>query len=340
MSAASALITRQSRLLDLLRNALGGAIGQLLDDDTVEEVRVNPDGRLWYAQAGRRHSNTELLSVPARIRVINIVADHVGEIANAGNPSFAAELPESGYRFHAVLPPQSPDGPTFVIRKITALKLTLDDYVANGQMTQGQRLVLVKAIRDKDNILVVGGTNTGKTTFANALLRELGRVTGRVITIEDTLELQVEADEVVRLRTVRSGETITRSMAQLIRDTLRMTPDRLIVGEVRGPEVNDMLDAWNTGHPGGIATIHANSAADALGRIEDMLVQGGLTPVPRKIARTIQLVVSIGFATVETGGERRAVRRLREVLRVTGVHSTDTGHEYQLADAVCQTAYC
>jgi Flp pilus assembly CpaF family ATPase len=123
-------------------------------------------------------------------------------------------------------------------------------------------------------------------------------------------------------------------MAQLIRDTLRMTPDRLIVGEVRGPEVNDMLDAWNTGHPGGIATIHANSAADALGRIEDMLVQGGLTPVPRKIARTIQLVVSIGFVTVGAGGERRAERRLREVLRVTGVHSTDTGHEYQFADAI------
>jgi P-type conjugative transfer ATPase TrbB len=334
MSAASASITRQSRLLDLLRNALGGAIGGLLDDDSVEEVRVNPDGRLWFAQAGRRICNAEFLSVPARIRVINIVADHVGEIANANNPSFAAELPESGYRFHAVLPPQSPDGPTFVIRKITALKLTLDDYVASGQMTPGQRQVLVKAIRDKDNILVVGGTNTGKTTFANALLRELGRITGRVITIEDTLELQVEADEVVRLRTVRSGETITRSMAQLIRDTLRMTPDRLIVGEVRGPEVNDMLDAWNTGHPGGIATIHANSAADALGRIEDMLVQGGLTPVPRKIARTIQLVVSIGFATIGTGEERRAERRLREVLRVTGVHSTDTGHEYQFADAV------
>ena len=332
MTVVSAPITRQSRLLDMLKNALGGAIGQLLDDDTVEEVRVNPDGRLWFAQSGRRLCNAELLSVPARIRVINIVADHVGEIASATNPSFAAELPESGYRFHAVLPPQSPDGPTFVIRKITSLKLTLEDYVASGQMTQAQRDVIVKAIHDKDNILIVGGTNTGKTTFANAMLRELGRITGRVITIEDTLELQVEADEVVRLRTVRSGESITRSMAQLIRDTLRMTPDRLIVGEVRGPEVNDMLDAWNTGHPGGIATIHANSAGDALGRIEDMLVQGGFTPVPRKIARTIQLIVSIGFVAIDTSDGRRAERRLREVLRVAGVRSTDIGHEYQFAE--------
>lgn len=334
MSAVGTPITRQGRLVALLQNALGGAIGGLLDDDSVEEVRVNPDGRLWFAQAGRRICKEEPISAQARLRVINIVADHVGEIANAGNPSFAAELPESGYRFHAVLPPQSPDGPTFVIRKVTGLKLTLDDYVASGQMTPEQRRVLVQAVAEKDNILIVGGTNTGKTTFANALLRELGRITGRVITIEDTLELQVEADEVVRLRTVRSGETITRSMAQLIRDTLRMTPDRLIVGEVRGPEVNDMLDAWNTGHPGGIATIHANSAADALGRIEDMLVQGGLMPVPRKIARTIQLIASIGFTAVGEGSERRSERRLREVLRVQGVRSIDTGHEYQFASAV------
>lgn len=334
MTPAPTPITRQSRVLDMLKSALGNTIGKLLDDDSVEEVRVNPDGRLWYAQAGQRLCHPEPLSVAARTRVINIVADHINEVASTSNPSFAAELPDTGYRFHAVLPPESPDGPTFVIRKKTSLKLTLDDYVANGQMTQAQRDVIVKSIHDKDNIVVVGGTNTGKTTFTNAMLRELGRITGRVLTIEDTLELQVEADEVVRLRTVRSGDTITRSMAQLIRDTLRMTPDRLIVGEVRGPEVNDMLDAWNTGHPGGIATVHANSASDALGRIEDMLVQGGFAPVPRKIARTVQLIVSIGFVNIETPEGWRKARRVKEVLRVVGVRHTDTGHEYQFAEAV------
>jgi len=333
MNPVTVPITRQSRLLDMLRNALGGAIGALLTDESVEEVRVNPDGRLWYVQRGQRVCHPEPLSVAARMRVINIVADHIGELATAENPSFPAELPETGYRFHAVLPPESPDGPTFIVRKKTSLRLTLDDYVRSGQMTQAQRDVLVRAIHDKDNILVVGGTNTGKTTFTNACLRELGRVTGRVITIEDTLELVVEADEVVRLRTVRSGDTVTRSMTQLIRDTLRMTPDRLIVGEVRGPEVMDMLDGWNTGHPGGLATIHANSAADALERIEDLLVQGGFTPVPRKIAKSIQLIVSIGFVNVETPEGWRAVRRVREVLRVAGVRRTETGHEYVFQNA-------
>lgn len=335
MNSVTVPITRQSRLLEMLKNALGGAIGELLADESVEEVRVNPDGRLWYAQHGQRICHAEPLSVAARMRVINIVADHVGEVATAANPSFPAELPETGYRFHAVLPPESPDGPTFIIRKKSSLRLTLDDYVTNGQMTQVQRDVIVQAIHDKANILIAGGTNTGKTTFANAALRELGRVTGRVITIEDTLELVVEADEVVRLRTVRSGDTVTRSMTQLIRDTLRMTPDRLIVGEVRGPEVMDMLDGWNTGHPGGIATIHANSASDALERIEDLLVQGGFTPVPRKIARAIQIIVSIGFASEpQPDGSFRSVRRVREVLRVRGVRKTETGHEYSFDSAV------
>ena len=329
----STAITRHSRLLDMMKSALGGAIGELLDDPDVEEVRVNPDGRLWYAKDGRRICHDHTLDVNTRARVIKIVADHVDEIADKDNPSFPAELPETGYRFHAVLPPESPDGPTFVIRKKSNLRLTLDDYVTNGQLTPHQRDIIVKAVHARDNIVIVGGTNTGKTTFANAVLYEMGRVTGRVITLEDTLELCVEADEVVRLRTVRNRDQITRSMTHLLRDTLRMTPDRLIVGEVRGPEVMDMLDAWNTGHPGGLCTIHANSANEALERIEDLLVQGGFLPVPRKIARTVQLIVSIGFETVEAEGAQKAVRRVREVLRVKGVQQTPEGNVYTLVPA-------
>ncbi|WP_045762230.1 ATPase, T2SS/T4P/T4SS family [Xanthomonas albilineans] len=327
-------ITRHDRLLEMMKYALGGAIGELLDDDAVEEVRVNPDGRLWYAKDGRRICHEHTLDVSTRSRVIKIVADHVGEIADDYNPSFPAELPESGYRFHAILPPESPDGPTFVIRKKTSLRLTLDDYVDSGQLTAEQRDLIVKAIHDGYNIAIVGGTNTGKTTFANAMLRELGRVTGRVITIEDTMELEVEADEVVRLRTVHNREQIIRSMTHLLRDTLRFTPDRLIVGEVRGPEVMDMLNAWNTGHPGGLCTIHANSAKEALERIEDLLVQGGFLPVPRKIARTIQLIVSIGFVTVDTPEGYKSVRRVREILRVAGIEQGPTGHEYKFVAAV------
>lgn len=325
--------TRQGRLLEMMKSALGGSIGTLLDREGVEEVRVNPDGKLWYVEHGRRNNADLVLSEAERMRVIQIVADHVGEIVDVRNPSFPAELPESGFRFQATIPPQSPDGPQFVIRKKSAARFTLADYVARGQLTEKHKGVIEQACATHENILIVGGTATGKTTFANAVLREMAKNTGRFITMEDTLELEVEADEVVRLRTVRHGAEIQRTMQQLLRDTLRLTPERLIVGEVRGPEVMDMLDAWNTGHPGGLATVHANSAGDALQRIEDLLIQGGYTPVPRKIARAIQLVVSIGFVNVETETGHRAERRVREVLRVNGIRNTDTGHVYEFAEA-------
>lgn len=324
--------TRQGRRLEMMASALGGAIGALLGRDGVEEVRVNPDGRLWYVEHGNRHADGDLLSEAERMRVIQIVADHVGEIVNAKNPSFPAELPDSGFRFQATIPPQSPDGPQFVIRKQSAARLTLADYVTRGQMTEAQQSIIERACEHHENILIAGGTATGKTTFANAVLREMARNTGRFITMEDTLELQVEADEVIRLRTVRHGADVHRTMQQLLRDTLRLTPDRLIVGEVRGPEVMDMLDAWNTGHPGGLATIHANSAVDAMQRIEDLLVQGGYLPVPRKIARSIQLIVSIGFVRVAADGGFRAERRVKEIVRVTGARASDAGTEYLFAE--------
>lgn len=333
MTAKPHPATRQGRLREMMFSALGGAIGTLLAREGVEEVRVNPDGKLWYVEHGRRHTDGEHLSEAERERVIQIVADHVGEIVNAKNPSFPAELPGSGFRFQATIPPESPDGPQFVIRKKSAAKLTLADYVARGQMTEAQKCVIEAACANYENILIAGGTATGKTTFANAVLREMARNTGRFITMEDTLELEVEADEVVRLRTVRHGAEIQRTMQQLLRDTLRLTPERLIVGEVRGPEVMDMLDAWNTGHPGGLATIHANSASDALQRVEDLLVQGGYLPVPRKIARAVQLIVSIGFVSVETEGGYRSDRRVRELLRVTGARITDAGTEYLFEEA-------
>lgn len=328
MSSQQQPATRQGRLLDMMTSALGGSIGALLRREGVEEVRVNPDGKLWFVEHGKRHDAQHHLSDAERMRVIQIVADHVGEIVNARNPSFPAELPESGFRFQATIPPQSPDGPQFVIRKKSSARLTLADYVLRGQMTEAQKQVIEHACATHENILIAGGTATGKTTFANAVLREMAKNTGRFITMEDTLELEVEADEVVRLRTVRHGAEVQRTMQQLLRDTLRLTPERLIVGEVRGPEVMDMLDAWNTGHPGGLATIHANSATDALQRIEDLLIQGGFLPVPRKIARAIEVIVSIAFVNVDAGDGHRAERRVRDVLRVQGIRTTDAGVEY------------
>ncbi|MBS0513908.1 MAG: Flp pilus assembly complex ATPase component TadA [Proteobacteria bacterium] len=312
----------------MLANAMGAAIGALLHDPAVEELRANPDGRLWCVRDGMRHNTAKTLSAVARSQLINIVAHAVGVTVDENNPSFPAELPESGYRFHAVIPPQSPDGPTFVIRKKPTKVFSLDDYVAAQIMTARQAAYIRQAVANRENILVGGGTGSGKTTLANAILKEIGRIAGRVLTVEDTLELQVEADEVVRQRTVRNGDAVRRTMQDVVRDMLRLSPDRIVVGEVRGPEAIDLVQGWNTGHPGGVATIHCNSAADAMERLEDLLIQGGYTPVPRQLAKAINVILFVGTETIPSLNGLRAQRRLREVLCVVGVRSTAAGHEY------------
>lgn len=320
--------TTQDRLVEMMTHAMGGAVGELLNDPNVEELRANPDGRLWCVRDGLRHDMQKALTPTARRQLIAIVAHAVGVTVDENNPSFPAELPESGYRFHAIVPPQSPDGPTFVIRKKPTKVFSLDDYVAAQIMTAEHAAFIRQAVANRENILVGGGTGSGKTTLTNAILKEIGRVAGRVLTVEDTLELQIEADEVVRQRTVRNGNAVCRTMQDVVRDMLRLSPDRIIVGEVRGAEAIDMIQGWNTGHPGGVATIHCNSAPDAMERLEDLLIQGGYTPVPRQLAKAINVILFIGPVTVETPQGLRAQRRLRDVLRVTGVRATGVGHEY------------
>ncbi len=320
--------TTHNRLVEMMTNAMGAAVGDLLHDSAVEELRANPDGRLWCVREGLRYDTTKILGSAARRQLINIVAHAVGITVDENNPSFPAELPESGYRFHAVVPPQSPDGPTFVIRKKPTRVLSLDEYVAAETMTAEQAGFIRQAVANRENILVGGGTGSGKTTLTNAILKEIGRVAGRVLTVEDTLELQVEADEVVRQRTVRNGDAVRRTMQDVVRDMLRLSPDRIIVGEVRGPEAIDMIQGWNTGHPGGVATIHCNSAPDAMERLEDLLIQGGYTPVPRQLAKAINVILFIGPIALQTATQVHTVRRLRDIVRVTGVHATSDGHEY------------
>ena len=322
--------TTHDRLVDMMAAAMGDVLGELLLDPGIEELRANPDGKLWCIREGQRHDTKKNLRTATRRQLINIVAHAVGVTVDETNPSFPAELPESGYRFHAIVPPQSPDGPTFVIRKKPTRVFSLDEYVAAGIMTVEQAAVIRQAVANRENILVGGGTGSGKTTLANAILKEIGRVAGRVLTVEDTLELQVEAEEVVRQRTVRNGETVRRSMQDVIRDILRLSPERIIVGEIRGPEAIDFIQALNTGHPGGLATLHCNSAGDALERFEDLLIQGGYTPVPRQIAKALNLVLFIGPVSLQTPYGMHSKRRLQDIVRVSGVHATDMGHEYRL----------
>jgi P-type conjugative transfer ATPase TrbB len=260
---------------------------------------------------------------PAQVeRIIRLVASHARTEVHAASPIVSAELPPhgegAGERFEGILPPVS-TAPCFSIRKPAERIYTLRDYVSDGIMSKEAALSLGQAVAGRQNILVAGGTSSGKTTLANALLAEMAHLDERVILIEDTRELQCAASDVVALRT-RAGHVV---MADLVRSTLRLRPDRIIVGEVRGPEALDMLKAWNTGHPGGIATVHANSAASALYRLEQ-LIQECVVTVPRRlIAEAIDMIVFIAG--------RGLGRRIETIASVAGL---DPDGGYRVLDLI------
>jgi len=293
----------------MLRTAMGPDIALALADAQVVEIMVNPDGALRLDRLGEGRTDTGVRLDREQVeRIIRLVASHARAEVHDGSPIVSAELPphaegRAGERFEGVLPPVS-TAPCFSIRKPAERLHTLDDYVADGIMTEPVADALRAAVTQRFNILVAGGTSSGKTTLANALLAEMAWVDARVILIEDTRELQCPLPDTVALRT-RPGAV---SMTDLVRSTMRLRPDRIIVGEVRGPEALDMLKAWNTGHPGGIATVHANSAIAALYRIEQ-LVQEAVITVPRQlIAQAIDIIVFIAG--------RGTQRRIASIARV------------------------
>ena len=295
----------------MLRTAMGPTIAAALADPAVIEIMINPDGALRLDRLGEGRTDTGTRYDPAQVeRIIRLVASHARTEVHAASPIVSAELPPhgegAGERFEGVLPPVSL-APCFSIRKPAAKIYTLMDYVIDGIMAADTARQLSLAVVDRKNILVAGGTSSGKTTLANALLAEMAHLDERVILIEDTRELLCAASDVVALRT-RPGIV---GMADLVRSTLRLRPDRIIVGEVRGAEALDMLKAWNTGHPGGIATVHANSAVSALYRLEQ-LVQETVVTVPRRlIAEAIDMIVFIAG--------RGLARRVETIARVAGV---------------------
>ncbi|MEA3016574.1 MAG: type secretion system protein TrbB [Sphingomonadales bacterium] len=295
----------------MLRTAMGPEIAAALGDPLVVEIMVNPDGALRLDRLGQGRIDTGTLLEPDQVeRIIRLVASHARTEVHAASPIVSAELPPhgegAGERFEGILPPVS-QAPCFSIRKPAERIYALTDYVSDGIMSAEVARLLSLAVVERRNILIAGGTSSGKTTLANALLAEMAHLDERVIIIEDTRELKCAARDVVALRT-RAGSV---SMADLVRSTLRLRPDRIIVGEVRGREALDMLKAWNTGHPGGIATVHANSAVSALYRVEQ-LVQECVVTVPRRlIAEAIEMVVFIAG--------RGTGRRVETIARVAGL---------------------
>ncbi|WP_077147837.1 P-type conjugative transfer ATPase TrbB [Sphingopyxis sp. KK2] len=307
----------------MLQSAMGPTIAAALADGDVVEIMVNPDGVLRLDRLGEGRIDTGVRYDAAQVeRIIRLVASHARTEVHAAAPIVSAELPPhgegAGERFEGVLPPVSL-APCFSIRKPAAKIHSLLDYVHDGIMSADTARLLSMAVVERRNILVAGGTSSGKTTLANALLAEMAHLDERVILIEDTRELQCAAPDVVALRTrAAGGDGSGVAMADLVRSTLRLRPDRIIVGEVRGREALDMLKAWNTGHPGGIATVHANSAVAALYRLEQ-LVQESVVAVPRQlIAEAIDMIVFLSG--------RGLARRVETVARVAGLHPEGGGY--------------
>jgi type IV secretion system protein VirB11 len=291
----------------MLRTAMGAAIAEWLVEPAVIEIMLNPDGQLWLDRLGEGLSATGVSMAAADAeRIIRLVAHHVGEEAHGGRPRISAEMPLTGERFEGLLPPLV-RAPCFAIRKAAVAIFGLDDYVAAEVMSVEQAQILAEAVRRRDNILIAGATSSGKTTLVNALLREIAGGDDRVIILEDTRELQCTAPNQVALRTKEA----VASLRDLVRSAMRLRPDRILIGEVRGSEALDLIKAWGTGHPGGVATLHAGSALGALLRLEQLIQEATVT-VPRAlIADTVDLIAVLAG--------RGAQRRLIELARVEGL---------------------
>lgn len=299
----------------MLKTAFGPVIAEALAEPQVVEVMVNPDGKLWLDRldTGRQDTGTVLQWSEVE-RIIRLVASHIRLEVHERSPIVSAELPETGERFEGLIPPVA-SGPCFSIRKPARLVHRLDDYVDHGIMSSEVAAWLKEAVLARGNIVVVGGTSSGKTTLVNALLAEIAAFNERVVILEDTRELNCAASDCVKLRT-KPGVV---SLSDLVRSTMRLRPDRIVVGEVRGAEALDMLKAWNTGHPGGLTTVHANSARGALYRLEQ-LVQEAVVTVPRRlIAEAIDILVFLEG--------RGSARRVTEVVKVEGL---ETDGDYAL----------
>jgi len=298
-----------ARLSEKLRRELGPTVLNALSDPDVIEIILNPDGRIWVESHTGGMSQTDASMLPSQAEnLIGTVAAALNAVANTQNPIVEGELPLTGSRFEGLLPPIAPS-PCFVIRKRASVLYTLDHYVKDEIVTRAQAIALREAIARRRNIVIAGGTGSGKTTLVNALIHEmvnLGHEGERFVIIEDTLELQCAAQNALQLHTTDAAD-----MTRLVRATMRLRPDRIIIGEVRGKEALALLKAWNTGHPGGITTIHANSASAALLRLLSLVEEAGVPAQPHLIAEAVNLLAFM---------ERTSIvgRRVTELLHVEG----------------------
>jgi P-type conjugative transfer ATPase TrbB len=296
----------QRRMVEKLRRELGAQICAFLEQPEIIEIMLNPDGTLWIDRLGGDMEQVGTMSAMQAEALMGTVASTLRTTISRENPVLECELPLDGSRFEAVIPPIV-SAPSFTIRRKAVKVFTLADYVASGIMTQGQRAAIERAVRERQNILVVGGTTTGKTTLTNAILRFIAEASPnhRIIVIEDTAELQCTIDNHVMLRTSHNVDQL-----RLLKVTMRLRPDRICLGEARGTEALALLKAWNTGHPGGVCTIHANGARLGLIRLESLISEATPAPMGALIGEAVNVIVSIA--------KTQAGRRVQEVLSITG----------------------
>lgn len=288
----------------------------LLDDPNVIELMLNSDGWLWVEAFGKPMFKHSKISADDANIIIRSIAHYHGELIDRECPVLECELPTDGSRFEGVVPPLTSQT-SFTIRKKATQLFTLDDYLEVGTLSRTQYEAIQGAIARRENMLIVGGTGSGKTTLTNGIIDAMVKHDehDRIIILEDTNEIQCAAENSVIMRTSDKADI---GMKQLLRVTLRYRPDRILVGEVRGGEALDLLKAWNTGHPGGVATIHANSAMLGLERLEQCIEEVSTNVNRHVIAATIHWVI---FIQKTADG-----RRIKELAKVIG---TD-GKKYQL----------
>lgn len=293
-------------LLDALRHNLGPTIVATLGDPEVVEIMANPDGVIWIEKLGEEMEQCGTIEDGAAKSVIFLMASALNFEATVENPIVEGELPMDGSRFEGVIPPVVSQA-SFTIRKRASKVFSLEEYVDGGIMPGHLMETIKDALKRRLNIVVVGGTGSGKTTLVNGLILALSEIAPRhrLVVMEDTLELQSKSENTVFLRTSSFVD-----MTDLLKMTMRYRPDRILIGEVRGEAALDLLKAWNTGHPGGISTVHANSAEEGLERLEELVEEAGKGPKQKLIGRAVDLIL---FIQRVPGG-----RRVTQAIRVNG----------------------
>lgn len=297
----------RERLRAKLIRELGCVAKYLAEEDTIE-ISVNPDGSVWVERLGKSPQLENQISRAQVGAALATIAATLGTTINANNPILSGELLIDGSRVEGLYPPIV-TSPSYSIRRRASQVFTLEQYVESGVMTTNQFDLVCGAVESRKNILVVGGTSTGKTTLTNAVISKMGDLTpdDRLVIIEDTYEIQCSALNKVMLH---ANDQV--SMDRLLRSTLRLAPDRILVGEVRGPEALALLKAWNTGHPGGVATLHANDTVAALQRLEQLAAEGSKSAhqIPHLVAEAVDVVIHIAKGA--------SGRKIQNVLSVSG----------------------